>query len=102
MGTGPINRGAAAVASLYTVSSIAPGCYDIQFVVAPWNNCVIAGASLRRTRGLEGHAVDRVRFAERRLLACRGLRSRTSTSPGSGNRHQHLGHEERVTWQRCW
>ncbi|WP_145987177.1 MULTISPECIES: hypothetical protein [Bradyrhizobium] len=32
----------------YTVSSIAPGCYDIQFVVAPWNNCVIAGASLRR------------------------------------------------------
>jgi hypothetical protein len=32
---------------LTTVSGIAPGCYDIQFVVAPWNNCVIAGARLR-------------------------------------------------------
>lgn len=33
----------------FTVSSIAPGCYDIQFVVAPWNNCVIAGAAVRRS-----------------------------------------------------
>ncbi|ERF83123.1 MAG: hypothetical protein C207_03717 [Bradyrhizobium sp. DFCI-1] len=33
---------------LHTVSRIVPGCYDIQFVVAPWNNCVIAGAALRR------------------------------------------------------
>jgi len=33
---------------LATVSGLAPGCYDIQFIVAPWNNCVIAGASLRR------------------------------------------------------
>jgi hypothetical protein len=33
----------------FTVSSIMPGCYDIQFVVAPWNTCVIAGASLRRS-----------------------------------------------------
>lgn len=32
---------------LATVSGLAPGCYDIQFIVAPWNNCVIAGASLR-------------------------------------------------------
>jgi hypothetical protein len=31
-----------------TVSSIVPGCYDIQFVVAPWNPCIIVGASLRR------------------------------------------------------
>src|SRR5215475_9036255 len=31
---------------LFTVSGITPGCYDIQFVVAPWNTCVIAGASL--------------------------------------------------------
>ncbi|MBR0871363.1 hypothetical protein JQ633_13425 [Bradyrhizobium tropiciagri] len=38
----------------FTVSNIVPGCYDIQFVVAPWNNCVIAGASLRR------HAVWKV------------------------------------------
>jgi len=34
---------------LHTVSRIVPGCYDIQFVVAPWNNCVIAGAALRRS-----------------------------------------------------
>jgi hypothetical protein len=33
----------------FTVSGIMPGCYDIQFVVAPWNSCVIAGASLRRS-----------------------------------------------------
>lgn len=34
---------------LFTVSGITPGCYDIQFVVAPWNSCIIAGASLRRS-----------------------------------------------------
>lgn len=33
---------------LATVSNLPAGCYDIQFVVAPWNNCVIAGANLRR------------------------------------------------------
>ena len=33
---------------LATVSGLPAGCYDIQFVVAPWNNCVIAGANLRR------------------------------------------------------
>ncbi len=32
----------------FTVSSIQPGCYDVEFVVAPWNTCVIAGAALRR------------------------------------------------------
>jgi hypothetical protein len=32
----------------FTVSSIAPGCYDVEFVVAPWNVCVIAGVPLRR------------------------------------------------------
>jgi hypothetical protein len=31
---------------LATVSNIAPGCYDVQFVVDPWNKCVIAGATL--------------------------------------------------------
>lgn len=30
-----------------TISGLASGCYDIQFVVDPWNNCVIAGAALR-------------------------------------------------------
>jgi hypothetical protein len=34
-----------------TISDIAPGCYDIEFVVDPWNVCVLAGADLRR-RGL--------------------------------------------------
>jgi hypothetical protein len=33
---------------LATVSGIVPGCYDIQFIVDPWNNCVIAGANLQR------------------------------------------------------
>jgi hypothetical protein len=32
----------------FTVSSITPGCYDLEFVVAPWNVCVIAGVPLRR------------------------------------------------------
>ena len=36
------------------VSDIAPGCYDIQFVVGPWNNCVLAGATLNN------HAVWKV------------------------------------------
>ncbi|MCC8961277.1 hypothetical protein H8A95_02835 [Bradyrhizobium sp. Pear76] len=40
--------GALPPSRFFTVSGITPGCYDIQFVVAPWNNCVIAGASLRR------------------------------------------------------
>src|SRR5262245_30347188 len=31
----------------FTVSNIQAGCYDLQFVVAPWNSCVIAGATLR-------------------------------------------------------
>jgi hypothetical protein len=33
----------------FTVSDIRPGCYDIEFVVAPWNVCVTAGAALRRS-----------------------------------------------------
>lgn len=33
---------------LFTISNIAPGCYDVEFVVAPWNVCVLAGAALRR------------------------------------------------------
>jgi hypothetical protein len=33
---------------LATITGIVPGCYDIQFIVDPWNNCVIAGAHLRR------------------------------------------------------
>jgi hypothetical protein len=33
---------------LATISGIVPGCYDIQFIVDPWNNCVIAGANLQR------------------------------------------------------
>jgi hypothetical protein len=32
----------------FTISSIVPGCYDIQFVVSPWNSCVLAGVTLRR------------------------------------------------------
>lgn len=31
---------------LATVSGLPAGCYDVQFVVAPWNKCVIAGADL--------------------------------------------------------
>jgi hypothetical protein len=34
---------------LATISGIVPGCYDIQFIVDPWNNCVIAGANLQRS-----------------------------------------------------
>ncbi|WP_315833179.1 hypothetical protein [Bradyrhizobium prioriisuperbiae] len=32
----------------FTISDITPGCYDVEFVVAPWNVCVLAGADLRR------------------------------------------------------
>ena len=32
---------------LATISGIVPGCYDVQFIVDPWNNCVIAGANLQ-------------------------------------------------------
>jgi hypothetical protein len=34
---------------LATISGIVPGCYDIQFIVDPWNNCVVAGANLQRS-----------------------------------------------------
>lgn len=40
--------GALPPSRFHTVSRIVPGCYDIQFVVAPWNSCVLAGASLHR------------------------------------------------------
>ena len=36
----------------YTVSNIDPGCYDIMVVLPPWNECIMAGASLPRGRGL--------------------------------------------------
>jgi hypothetical protein len=32
----------------FTVSAIASGCYDVEFVTDPWNVCVLAGATLRR------------------------------------------------------
>jgi hypothetical protein len=32
----------------FTVSEIAPGCYDVEFVTDPWNVCVLAGATLHR------------------------------------------------------
>jgi hypothetical protein len=32
----------------FTVSNIEPGCYDIMVVVPPWNECIMAGAALRR------------------------------------------------------
>ena len=32
----------------FTVSNITPGCYDVEFVVDPWNVCVLAGATLHR------------------------------------------------------
>jgi hypothetical protein len=32
----------------FTVSSIDPGCYDIMVVLPPWNECIMAGAALRR------------------------------------------------------
>src|SRR5262249_7967319 len=35
----------------FTVSDIAPGCYDLMVVLPPWNECIIAGAALRRTMG---------------------------------------------------
>jgi hypothetical protein len=41
-------HGIAFPSRFFTVSSITPGCYDVEFVVAPWNVCVIAGATLRR------------------------------------------------------
>ncbi len=34
----------------FTVSNIAPGCYDIEFVVAPWNVCVLAGTDLHQSK----------------------------------------------------
>jgi len=36
----------------YTVSNIDPGCYDIMVVLPPWNECIMAGASVARGRGL--------------------------------------------------
>jgi hypothetical protein len=32
----------------FTVSNIEPGCYDIMVVLPPWNECIMAGAALRR------------------------------------------------------
>jgi hypothetical protein len=32
----------------FTVSNIEPGCYDIMVVLPPWNECIMAGAVLRR------------------------------------------------------
>jgi hypothetical protein len=32
----------------YTVSNIEPGCYDVMVVLPPWNECIMAGAALRR------------------------------------------------------
>jgi hypothetical protein len=32
----------------FTVSDIEPGCYDIMVVLPPWNECIMAGAELRR------------------------------------------------------
>ena len=32
----------------FTVSNIDPGCYDIMVVLPPWNECIMAGAALRR------------------------------------------------------
>ncbi len=36
----------------FTVSNIEPGCYDVMVVLPPWNECIMAGAALRR--GLAG------------------------------------------------
>jgi hypothetical protein len=32
----------------FTVANIEPGCYDIMVVLPPWNECIMAGAALRR------------------------------------------------------
>jgi hypothetical protein len=32
----------------FSVSNIEPGCYDIMVVLPPWNECIMAGAALRR------------------------------------------------------
>jgi hypothetical protein len=32
----------------FTVSNIEPGCYDIMVVLPSWNECIMAGAALRR------------------------------------------------------
>jgi hypothetical protein len=32
----------------FAVSNIEPGCYDIMVVLPPWNECIMAGAALRR------------------------------------------------------
>ncbi len=32
----------------FAVSDIAPGCYDIMVVLPPFNECIMAGASLQR------------------------------------------------------
>ena len=31
----------------HSVSDIVPGCYDIMVVLPPWNECILAGASLQ-------------------------------------------------------
>jgi len=36
----------------FSVANINPGCYDIMVVLPPWNECIMAGAALRRGRGL--------------------------------------------------
>jgi hypothetical protein len=32
----------------FSVSDINPGCYDVMVVLPPWNECILAGASLQR------------------------------------------------------
>src|ERR1700716_2437363 len=32
----------------FTVSNIEPGCYDLMVMLPPWNECIMAGAALRR------------------------------------------------------
>jgi hypothetical protein len=32
----------------FAVSNIEPGCYDVMVVLPPWNECIMAGAALRR------------------------------------------------------
>ena len=31
----------------YTISDIAPGCYDLKVVIPPWNDCMVTGVAMR-------------------------------------------------------
>lgn len=32
----------------FTISDIAPGCYDLMVIIPPWNECMVTGVAMQR------------------------------------------------------